>query len=79
MALQEKISTQRLQRKVGATLTVLIDEPGENQAIGRSSADAPEIDGLVHIRGAGAAKAGDFVAVRITHADSHDLYGERVS
>ena len=79
MAVQEKISAQRLKRKVGKTLTVLVDEAGQNKAVGRSSADAPEIDGLVHIRKAGNARAGDFVEVRITRADTHDLHGERVS
>jgi ribosomal protein S12 methylthiotransferase len=79
MAVQEKISAQRLKRKVGSTLTVLVDEAGDNKAVGRSSADAPEIDGVVHIRKAANAKAGDFVEVRITRADAHDLYGERVS
>ena len=79
MAVQEKISAQRLKRKVGRTLTVLVDEAGENQAVGRSSADAPEIDGVVHIRKAGNAKAGDFVEVRITRADTHDLHGDLVS
>ena len=79
MAVQEKISAQRLKRKVGRTLTVLVDEAGENQAVGRSSADAPEIDGVVHIRKAGNAKAGDFVQVRITRADAHDLHGDLVS
>ncbi len=79
MAVQEKISTQRLKRKVGSTLTVLVDETGDDKAVGRSGADAPEIDGVVHIRKAANAKAGDFVEVRITRADAHDLYGERVS
>jgi len=78
MALQEKISAQRLQRKVGSTLTVLLDESGDGKAIGRSSADAPEIDGVVHVRKAANAMAGDFVEVRITRADAHDLYGDRV-
>ena len=79
MAVQEKISAQRLKRKVGRTLTVLVDEAGADQAVGRSSADAPEIDGVVHIRKAGNTKAGDFVEVRITRADTHDLHGELVS
>ncbi len=79
MATQEKISAQRLKRKVGSTLTVLVDEAGDNKAAGRSSADAPEIDGVVHIRKAADTKAGDFVKVRITRADTHDLYGELVS
>ena len=79
MAVQEKISTQRLKRKVGSTLTVLVDEVGDNKAVGRSSADAPEIDGVVHIRKAAGIKSGDFVQVRITRADTHDLHGELVS
>ena len=79
MATQEKISAQRLKRKVGSTVTVLVDEAGDNRAVGRSSADAPEIDGVVHIRKAASTKAGDFVKVRITRADTHDLHGELVS
>ena len=79
MAVQEKISGQRLKRKVGKTLTVLVDEAGENRAAGRSSADAPDIDGVVHIREAGSTRVGDFVEVRITRADTHDLHGELVS
>ena len=79
MATQEKISAQRLKRKVGSTLTVLVDEAGDNKAVGRSIADAPEIDGVVNIRKAADTKAGDFVKVRITRADTHDLHGELVS
>jgi ribosomal protein S12 methylthiotransferase len=75
MATQEKISARRLRQKIGRTLVVLIDESGEN-AIGRSSADAPEIDGVVHIRNAGGIQPGEIVQVRITRSDSHDLYGE---
>jgi ribosomal protein S12 methylthiotransferase len=78
MKTQENISTQRLKRKVGQTFTVLIDEAGNGSAVGRSSADAPEIDGCVHIRNAGASKPGDFVNVRINRADAHDLYGDVV-
>ncbi len=79
MAVQEKISAQRLKRKVGMTLSVLVDEATGNQAVGRSSADAPEIDGVVHISKASNAEAGDFVQVRITRADAHDLHGDLVS
>ena len=79
MQTQEKISTQRLKRKVGQTVTVLIDETDNDHAVGRSSADAPEIDGCVHIRKAGASKPGDFVNVRINRADAHDLYGDIVT
>ena len=70
MAVQEKISARRLQRKVGRTLAVLVDEAtGGQGAVGRSSADAPEIDGVVHISKAKATlKPGEFVQVRITRA-----------
>ena len=68
MALQEGISRQRLQRKVGKTLEVIVDEPG----IGRSGADAPEIDGVVKFKGG---KRGEFARVLIDRADAHDLFG----
>lgn len=68
MAEQERISLTKLKSKVGKRLTVLVDEPGR----GRSSADAPEIDGLVHFPGG---KAGQFRDVLIERADAHDLFG----
>jgi ribosomal protein S12 methylthiotransferase len=70
METQAKISARRLKGKVGRTLKVLVDEPG----IGRSSADAPEIDGQVHFEGG---KQGEFEEVLIERADAHDLYGRR--
>ena len=76
MAVQENISAKRLKAKVGKTLRVLVDEAAGDKAIGRSSADAPEIDGVVHIRKARNARVGEFVDVRITRADTHDLHGE---
>jgi ribosomal protein S12 methylthiotransferase len=68
MALQERISKEKLRRKVGKTIKVLVDEPG----VGRSSADAPQIDGVVRFRGG---KAGQFRDVVIDRADEHDLHG----
>jgi ribosomal protein S12 methylthiotransferase len=68
MALQERISAEKLKAKIGRTLKVLVDEPG----VGRSSADAPEIDGVVKFRGG---KAGEFRDVRIERTDAHDLFG----
>jgi ribosomal protein S12 methylthiotransferase len=76
MAVQEKISARRLQQKIGKTLAVLIDESGDKGAVGRSSADAPQIDGAVHINKPKGLKAGDLVQVRVTRSDAHDLYGE---
>jgi ribosomal protein S12 methylthiotransferase len=78
MALQEKISAQRLQRKVGRTLTVLVDEVKADDAIARSSADAPEIDGIVHVAPDAGLKAGKFATVRVTRAGTHDLWAQVV-
>ena len=76
MQVQEEISARRLQRKVGTRQRVLLDEVGPTVALGRSSADAPEIDGVVFVR-AGRRKlaVGDFIDVTITSADAHDLHG----
>jgi ribosomal protein S12 methylthiotransferase len=78
MQLQEEISGERLALKKGKTMQVLVDEVDENGAIARSSADAPEIDGLVYINNGQTLKAGDFVNVRIIDSDVHDLWAETV-
>jgi ribosomal protein S12 methylthiotransferase len=70
------ISARKLQAKVGRTIDVLVDAADEDGgATGRSKADAPEIDGEVHMRGAAGAKPGDVVTVLVEEADEHDLYG----
>ncbi|HYL20094.1 MAG TPA: 30S ribosomal protein S12 methylthiotransferase RimO [Burkholderiales bacterium] len=74
METQEKISAARLKAKIGRTLTVLVDEVGSDGAVARSAADAPEIDGLVHIKQGKSLKPGEFAQVRVTRADSHDLW-----
>jgi len=78
MARQAEISAERLAAKVGTVQPVLIDEVGELGMIGRSHADAPEIDGKVYVNGADHANPGDLLRVRITGADAHDLVGETV-
>jgi ribosomal protein S12 methylthiotransferase len=78
MRLQEKLSARRLKRKVGKTLSVLIDAITDQGAVARSSADAPEIDGSVFIANAGTLKIGEFASVRVTGADAHDLWAEVV-
>jgi ribosomal protein S12 methylthiotransferase len=72
MQAQELISARKLQAKVGRTLQVLVDTPG----VGRSAADAPEIDGTVRFRGG---KAGEFRHVVIERASAHDLHGRLAS
>jgi ribosomal protein S12 methylthiotransferase len=70
------ISAAKLQAKVGRTLDVIIDlADGEGGATGRSTADAPEIDGEVHLRDAADVKQGDIIPVLIEDADEHDLFG----
>jgi len=76
MTLQERISAQRLRRRVGKTLTVLVDEVKADDAIARSSADAPEIDGIVHVAPDPGLKIGEFATVRVTRAGAHDLWAE---
>lgn len=76
MAVQAKISAQRLQNKIGKTLEVLIDEVDEEGAIGRSGADAPEIDGLVYLNGETELQPGEIVSAKVAHADEHDLWAE---
>ncbi|HEY6821583.1 MAG TPA: 30S ribosomal protein S12 methylthiotransferase RimO [Burkholderiales bacterium] len=71
METQERISGDKLKMKIGRRLKVLVDEPGA----GRSSADAPEIDGQVRFEGG---KQGEFAQVLIERADAHDLYGRRL-
>ena len=76
MQVQEEISARRLQRKVGSRQRVLLDEVGPTVALGRSAADAPEIDGVVYVKtGRREVAVGDFVDVTIKSADAHDLHG----
>lgn len=76
MACQAAVSQEKLQNRVGQTLEILIDEVNEDGGVGRSSFDAPEIDGQVIVTGDAQLNVGDFVDVKIVRADVHDLYGE---
>ena len=80
MDLTARISADKLAAKVGRTLDVIIDDVGdEGGASGRSKADAPEIDGQVHLRDAGHLKPGDIVRVTIEDSDEHDLFGVAIA
>lgn len=75
MALQEKISTAKLAGKIGATITVLVDRRGDDGAVvARSTADAPDIDGVVYVENANTLRSGDFARVRVTSSNEHDLF-----
>jgi ribosomal protein S12 methylthiotransferase len=71
---QEDISTRRLERRIGQTIQVLVDDIDEEGAIARSTADAPEIDGIVYITDGHDLDVGDFVTVTVTDCDVHDLF-----
>ncbi|KDD48333.1 30S ribosomal protein S12 methylthiotransferase RimO [Bordetella bronchiseptica] len=76
---QQAISTARLSTRVGREIDVLIDSVDEEGAVGRSSADAPEIDGCVYVDSEQPLKAGDMVRVRVTDSDEYDLWGEQIA
>ena len=73
MAVQSDISAALLRGKVGCTLDVLVDQVEGDVAIARSAADAPEIDGVVRIRGTPRPAPGRFARVEVTASDAHDL------
>ncbi|TKT73317.1 30S ribosomal protein S12 methylthiotransferase RimO [Afipia massiliensis] len=75
MARQQKISAQRLKRKVGTRQQVIIDEVGPTVSKGRSKADAPQIDGNVYVSSRRPLKVGDIVTAKIDRADQYDLHG----
>lgn len=75
MEVQAEISAEKLRRRRGTEMTVLIDAADGRRAIGRTHADAPEIDGVVHIAQGAGLKPGDLVRVRVTRSDAHDLWG----
>ncbi|HEX6833741.1 MAG TPA: 30S ribosomal protein S12 methylthiotransferase RimO [Rudaea sp.] len=75
MATQAQISAAKLQRRIGTTLTALVDHADADGAVARTSADAPEIDGVLRIVDGHKLKPGQFVPVRIEATDEHDLIG----
>ncbi len=78
MVVQQRISREILASKVGTTVSVIIDQVSDDAVIGRSTADAPEIDGSVYLPVDAKVTAGQIVSVRIEHADDYDLWGEPV-
>ena len=86
MAVAEAVSTRKLQKRVGQVMRVLVDQASREGGLGRTYADAPEIDGKVHLLPPDkpshkmrlAQSGGQFVRVRITRADGHDLIGELI-
>ena len=76
MEVQAEISATRLQQKIGKTVDIIIDEVDDEGTIGRSKADAPEIDGLVYLNGETEHQVGEVIQGKIINADEHDLWAE---
>ena len=74
MSVQQEISAERLQRKVGTQLDIIIDDVSSDGAVGRTKGDAPEIDGLVYPKNTDGLAPGTLVNRKITDADDYDLW-----
>ncbi|HEV7692191.1 MAG TPA: 30S ribosomal protein S12 methylthiotransferase RimO [Hyphomonadaceae bacterium] len=79
MALQAELSDERSKAQIGKTIDVLIDEVDEDGAVGRSKADAPEIDGEVFLSDATGLKPGDLIKAKVTAGDQSDLWADPVT
>lgn len=79
MAHQQQISAARLQAKIGREIEVLVDEITDEGPIGRSHADAPEIDGMVFLDSEQELSPGQIIRARVTNADEYDLWAEVVN
>ena len=80
MQVQAEISADILKAKVGTTQRVIIDEPEDEDgvAVGRTMADAPDIDGLIYVTTDRPLKPGDFVDVKVTDSRDYDLIGKLI-
>lgn len=75
MEVQSEISAARLKTRIGKEYQILIDDVDAEGATGRCYADAPEVDGIVHLNGVFDVKPGDLVWAEIIHANEHDIWG----
>lgn len=76
MAVQQEISAERLQRKIGSHMDIIIDEVSSDGAVGRTKGDAPEIDGLVYLKNTDGLTLGSVVNRQIVDADDYDLWAD---
>lgn len=74
MAVQQEISAERLQRKIGTRMDIIIDDVSSDGAVGRTKGDAPEIDGLVYLKNTNGLAPGAIVTRQVTEADDYDLW-----
>ena len=78
MEKQQTISTNKLKSRIGTHMEILVDEVDEEGAIGRTVADAPEIDGMVYLNGETSLSPGDLLTVEVEHSDEYDLWASPV-
>ena len=78
MAVQARVSAEKLAKKVGQRLQVLVDELTVSGAVARSAAEAPDIDGQVIVEEPGDMRGGEFYTVEVTGSAEHDLWAKRV-
>ena len=80
METQADVSAARAAAQIGTTQDVIIDGESDEagEFLGRSKADAPEIDGVVYVKSDAPLSPGDIVSANITDADAYDLYGRVV-
>lgn len=76
MAVQQEISAERLQRKIGSHMDIIVDEVSSDGAVGRTKGDAPEIDGLVYLKNTDGLTLGSVVNRQIVDADDYDLWAD---
>ena len=80
MSKANEISSEKLERKVGTTVKVIVDQADEDTAICRTQADAPEIDGNLFIdKNFSHLKSGDLLTVKVDEASDYDLWGAEIS
>ncbi|MBX2859006.1 MAG: 30S ribosomal protein S12 methylthiotransferase RimO [Cellvibrionaceae bacterium] len=78
MQVQQEISKSKLERRIGREMEVLVDDVEGENALGRSYADAPEIDGTVIIEGANHLRPGSMVKVKVVATDEYDMWSELI-
>jgi ribosomal protein S12 methylthiotransferase len=76
MEIQQQVSAELNQQKIGQTFKVIIDREEGDSYVGRTEYDSPEVDGEVIVSSGKELRRGDFVTVKITGAEDYDLFGE---
>jgi ribosomal protein S12 methylthiotransferase len=78
MQTQQRISTAKLQARIGQVIPIIVDEVTDDEVIARTYGDAPEIDGNIFLPGGYDLQPGDTLYAEVMSADEYDLYGEPV-